>query len=61
MAADLPAVIARCRSVELAEVHATGGARQGFVSSIVAALHAAGIKMQLAHDLASAVPARVLS
>ena len=43
VAADLPAAIARCRSVELAEVHATGGARQGFVSSIVAALHAAGV------------------
>lgn len=59
--ADLPAVIARCRAVEYAEVHASGDARQGFVSSVVAALHAAGIKMRLAHDLATIVPARVLS
>jgi hypothetical protein len=58
---DLPTAIARCRAVESAEVHATGDARQGFVASVVAALYAAGIKMKLAHDLASIVPARVLS
>jgi len=61
VAADLPAVIARCRAVEYAEVHATGDARQGFVSSVVAALRAAGVKMRLAHALATIVPARVLS
>lgn len=59
--ADLPTVIARCRRVEYVEVHASGDARQGFVSSVVATLHAAGIKMQLAHDLAKIVPARLVS
>jgi len=59
--ADLPTVIARCRAVEYTEVHASGDARQGFVSSVVAALHAAGINMRLAHDLATIVPARVVS
>lgn len=59
--ANLPTVVERCRAVESAEVHATGDARQGFVARVVAALSAAGIKMHLAHDLASVVPARVLS
>jgi hypothetical protein len=61
VAADLPTVIARCRAAESVEVHATGDARQGFVTSVVATLHAAGIKMRVAHDLATLVPARVLS
>jgi len=61
VAADLPTVVASCRAVEYAEVHASGDARQGFVSSVVEALYAAGIKLNLAHDLASIVPARALS
>lgn len=60
VAADLPTVIARCRAVDITEVHASGNARQGFVSDVVKALYAAGINMQLAHDLASIVPAKVL-
>lgn len=59
--ADLPTVIARCRAVESTDVHASGDARQGFVASVVAALHDAGINMRLAHDLATIVPARAVS
>lgn len=61
VAADLPTAIARCQAVEYAEVHASGDARHGFVANVVAALYAAGIKMQVAPDLASIVPARRVS
>lgn len=60
VAVDLATAIARCRAVESAEVHASGDARQGFVTSVVKALSAAGIKMIAAHDLATILPAKAI-
>ena len=55
-AAGLPTVIAKCRAVGAAEVRATGNAITGVVRDVVKALHAAGVKLHLAPDLAYLVP-----
>ena len=56
VAADLPTVITKCRAVGAAEVRATGNAITGVVRDVVKALHAAGVKLHLAPDLAYLVP-----
>jgi hypothetical protein len=60
VAADLPTVIARCRAVEIAEVHATGDAITGVVWNVLKALHATGVTIYTTPDLADVVPSKVL-
>lgn len=60
VAADLPTVIARCRLVGKAEVHATGDAVTRVVREVLTALHAAGVAIYARPDLAYIVPAEVI-
>lgn len=60
VAADLATVIARGREVEHVELHARGDARHGFVVSVANALHAAGLTLRVAQNLANLVPGKVL-
>ncbi len=56
VAADLPTVIARCRTAGAAEVHATGDAITGVVRNVLEALHAAGVTLYTPPDLTHIVP-----
>lgn len=56
VATDLPTVIAKCRAVGTAEVRATGDAITGVVRNVLTQLHAAGVKLRVAPDLAHIVP-----
>ncbi|MGE0397224.1 MAG: hypothetical protein AB7T06_10930 [Kofleriaceae bacterium] len=60
VAADLATVIARCRLVGSAEVHATGDAVTRVVREVLTALHAAGVAIYAKPDLAYIVPAEVI-
>ena len=60
VAADLPTVVEKCRAAGTAEVHATGDAITGAVSSVLQALKAAGVKLYVPPDLAYLVPSESL-
>lgn len=60
VAMTLPSVVARCRMVGKAEVHATGDAVTRTVREVLMALHAAGVAIYARRDLAYIVPAEVL-
>ncbi len=60
VAADLPTVVAKCRAAGTAEVHATGDAITGAVSSVLKGLKAAGVKLYVTRDLANLVPSESL-
>lgn len=56
VAADLPAVIARCRAAGEAEVHATGDTIHRVVRDTIQALHAAGVMLYVAPNLSHIKP-----
>ena len=56
VAADLPAVIARCRAAGEAEVHATGDTIHRVVRDTIQALHAARVTLYLAPNLSHIKP-----
>lgn len=60
VAMALPSVVARCRLVGKAEVHATGDAVTRTVREVLAALHAASVAIYARSDLAYIVPAEVI-
>jgi hypothetical protein len=54
--ADLPTVIAGCRAVGTAVVHATGDAIMRVIRDVLTSLHAAGVKLYTPPDLTYLVP-----
>jgi hypothetical protein len=53
--ADLPTVVARCRAAGRAEVRATGAAITRSIIDVLAALNAAGVRVDASPDLAHLV------